>query len=492
MVLVTWLLPAVVFGSPCEERYAQWFTDREEFIRSDEPRYLQGLHISCLWQEENGLHLEAHMNGVREEKPIQGLIEAKVLDEDWGSFRKSLQNTMQFTKATNEWGNFHLKQPFGIFSEHGERLSSAQEVLAAGLVLLIEGGQWFWPPVRVGFVRNLPGTPYQLETESVQPVVFRVRGFLHEEECDVIIAMGEANMSESPVVPMDIHDKDIDAKVFRTSTQARMNSASSPLLQELDHRISNLTRVPVSHNEEVQVLRYRTGEFYAAHNDNFDPAFYQTSVDYIDKGHRNRLLTVFWYLTNVSKGGETNFPRANALPQPEDVHSCEHGLKIGPEVGTVVLWYSLRPNGNPDPNGLHAGCPVEEGQKWSANYWVWNKPRSFEISMPDADSDDEYSGEMSVATAAVEGANNVTVVFTNQQSLSMYLFWKPPDREQEAFMGEIQSEASLSMLTFPGHIWHIRAGADQSSELLSAQVIGDRPKQVFVLSGELEPTEEEL
>lgn len=46
----------------------------------------------------------------------------------------------------------------------------------------------------------------------------------------MIIAMGEANMSESPVVPMDIHDKDIDAKVFRTSTQARMNSASSPLL----------------------------------------------------------------------------------------------------------------------------------------------------------------------------------------------------------------------------------------------------------------------
>jgi len=30
-------------------------------------------------------------------------------------------------QATNEWGNFHLKQPFGIFSEHGERLSSAQE-----------------------------------------------------------------------------------------------------------------------------------------------------------------------------------------------------------------------------------------------------------------------------------------------------------------------------------------------------------------------------
>jgi hypothetical protein len=52
---------------------------------------------------------------------------------------------------------------------------------------------------------------------------------LHQE-CDVIIAMGKANMSESPVVPMDIHDKDLDAKVFRTSTQARMNSSESPLL----------------------------------------------------------------------------------------------------------------------------------------------------------------------------------------------------------------------------------------------------------------------
>lgn len=35
--------------------------------------------------------------------------------------------------------------------------------------------------------------------------------------------------------------------------------------------------------------------------------------------------------------------------------------------------YSLHPNGNNDPNGLHASCPVRVGEKWSANYWVWNK-----------------------------------------------------------------------------------------------------------------------
>ena len=42
------------------------------------------------------------------------------------------------------------------------RVGRFVQVLAAGLVLLVEGGQWFWPPVRVGFVRDLPGTPYQL------------------------------------------------------------------------------------------------------------------------------------------------------------------------------------------------------------------------------------------------------------------------------------------------------------------------------------------
>ena len=35
-------------------------------------------------------------------------------------------------------------------------------MLDAGLVLVVEGGQWFWPPVRIGYVRQLPGTPYML------------------------------------------------------------------------------------------------------------------------------------------------------------------------------------------------------------------------------------------------------------------------------------------------------------------------------------------
>ena len=74
-------------------------------------------------------------------------------------------------------------------------------------------------------------------------------------------------------------------------------------------------------------------------------------------------------------GGETIFPRADGHDDPEDMYACEQGLKVTPVKGAVILWYSLKANGNNDPNGLHAACPVLEGQKWAANYWVWNKPR---------------------------------------------------------------------------------------------------------------------
>lgn len=123
--------------------------------------------------------------------------------------------------------------------------------------------------------------------------------------------------------------------------------------------------------------------------------------------------------------------------------------------------------------------------KWSANYWVWNKPRDVQVALPDADYDDEYGGESSVAESDTVPQNNVSATFENRHEHPVYLFWKPPDREQEAFMGEIPAQGSLKMLTFPGHIWHFRSGVDQSSALLYVQEIFDgQPEQVFYLGGE--------
>lgn len=377
--------------SPCASRYGDWLGKKNTFIRRDQPKNLQGFHVVCLWEDEAAsteerLQLEAFPNGVETTKPLRKALPLSTLSGSWQNFRHELKSALGFKKRSNKWKRLDLKQPFGIFNTEGVRLGSAAEVSQSGLVLVIEGGQWYWPPVRKGFTRQV-GDGLELETLSVQPVVFRVRGFLREEEVEQVVALGQGHMKASPVSLMD-KDKGKAAKEFRTSTQAQIHSVNSPTLQTIDQRISRLTRIPVAHNEAVQILRYEKTQYYAAHLDNWDPEFYSDAA-FVEYGHKNRLITVFWYLSNVTKGGETLFPRADGLPQPADMWSCKKGLKVTPEVGSVIFWYSLHANGNTDPNGLHGACPVKTGEKWSANYWVWNKPlRGGDEVMPDMGVDE--------------------------------------------------------------------------------------------------------
>lgn len=43
---------------------------------------------------------------------------------------------------------------------------------------------------------------------------------------------------------------------------------------------------------------------------------------------------------------------------------------VKPRKGDALLFYSLLPSAIPDPQSLHAGCPVIEGEKWSATKWI--------------------------------------------------------------------------------------------------------------------------
>jgi prolyl 4-hydroxylase len=89
------------------------------------------------------------------------------------------------------------------------------------------------------------------------------------------------------------------------------------------------------------------------------------------------MVTVFWYLSDVEAGGETIFPRQGGLPQPASMSDCSTGLKVKPKRGKVIVFYSMKPDGNMDPLSLHGACPVKQGVKWAANKWVWNLPIEF-------------------------------------------------------------------------------------------------------------------
>ena len=152
------------------------------------------------------------------------------------------------------------------------------------------------------------------------------------------------------------------------------------MLSEIDYRTASLVRIPRQHQEYAQVLRYGETELYRAHHDYFNPSLYsqdENTLRLIMNGKRNRMATVFCYLSDVAEGGETVFPRFNNGPQPSDMGDCSKGLLVEPERGKVIIFYSLLADGSRDPLSLHGACPVKDGVKWAANKWVWNMPMRY-------------------------------------------------------------------------------------------------------------------
>ncbi|MQM13920.1 hypothetical protein Taro_046845 [Colocasia esculenta] len=123
--------------------------------------------------------------------------------------------------------------------------------------------------------------------------------------------------------------------------------------------------------EDIQVLRYEHGQKYDPHFD-----YFADKVNIARGGHR--IATVLMYLSDVERGGETVFPSAEEPPRrrgapakDESLSECARkGVAVKPRKGDALLFFSLHPDATPDTSSLHAGCPVLEGEKWSATKWI--------------------------------------------------------------------------------------------------------------------------
>ena len=135
-----------------------------------------------------------------------------------------------------------------------------------------------WPAVREGFVHiadNVIGDqPLRLRTLSLRPVVFLVEKFLTDENTDDIIEaakQGGMRVSEGVLQTKELAQKKKHSE-FRTSNQAWLTpqghgKKTTVLIETLDARVANLTRVPRSHQEHSQILRYERGQYYHGHMD---------------------------------------------------------------------------------------------------------------------------------------------------------------------------------------------------------------------------------
>lgn len=130
----------------------------------------------------------------------------------------------------------HIKsntQPYAFFTINGKKIAiedqfkveTMKKIFNHGLLVLVEGGNWIWPGIKIGFKRKIDletgypskgKTTIEMETLSMKPLVLSVPGFILEDECDHIIDVSGKHMEYSSVSLMD-HDKGRPASDFRTS-----------------------------------------------------------------------------------------------------------------------------------------------------------------------------------------------------------------------------------------------------------------------------------
>uniref|UniRef100_K3WFC0 Fe2OG dioxygenase domain-containing protein n=1 Tax=Globisporangium ultimum (strain ATCC 200006 / CBS 805.95 / DAOM BR144) TaxID=431595 RepID=K3WFC0_GLOUD len=347
-------------------------SDALQYLTTVHP--VKGFHVVCVEKSPmDSLFITGYKDGMHPKQTSETAI-------DLMAFTHEVEHMFQIKEPMDEYA-VKFKQPYAFFTPDGVRLATKLGDLVNRVVFLFEGGQFIWPGITIGH-KTIVKDVYKkgdvvLETLSMTPLVFGVDEFLKDDEINVILELSLDHLNPSGVALNDAH-KDRPATDWRTSTTYFLPSSRHPLVQDIDRRTADLVKVPVSHQEYVQVLRYEETQKYDHHLDYFSVENHQKSpqvLENIEYGFKNRMITVFWYMSDVARGGHTIFPRAGGQPKPSTMRDCTKGLKVPPQKRKVIVFYSMLPNGEGDPMSLHGGCPVEEGIKYSGNKWVWNKPR---------------------------------------------------------------------------------------------------------------------
>lgn len=174
---------------------------------------------------------------------------------------------------------------------------------------------------------------------------------LSADECRLLMAIARPQLKKSQIIDPS-GSEPIDHDV-RTSSDANFDPMFEDFaLRLLQARMASLAGVDFTCAEPLIVLRYAPGEEYRPHRDYIAPSALAERRP--EAG--NRAATVCAYLNDVEAGGATRFPVAD--------------VTVPPRAGAAIAFRNLTADGRPDPDSLHAGLPVERGEKWLATLWL--------------------------------------------------------------------------------------------------------------------------
>jgi len=203
-----------------------------------------------------------------------------------------------------------------------------------------------------------------LKVVATEPRAFVIPHFLSETEVAYLVALGTSKVQRS------LTGSEGQFSDTRTSKNTWVRRETSNITERIFRRAADVLNIDervLSHGDEgaaehMQLVHYDVGDRYDAH--------YDWGVDKDEQGS-TRLVTLLLYLNEPLAGGKTAFPRAKRGPEEEP-------LVLHPGRGSAVLFYNLLEDGNADIDSMHAALPVTKGEKWLANFWIWDpvKPKS--------------------------------------------------------------------------------------------------------------------
>jgi len=199
--------------------------------------------------------------------------------------------------------------------------------------------------------QRLSATPGIQRVPTPRLDLFILRDFLDPETCAAFCALIDAKRRPSTLAD------DQGIARFRTSETCDLDPRQ-PEVAQVQAKLSALTGIAVSLGEPLQGQRYAAGQEFKPHTDTFNP----TGADYYrhctEAGQRN--WTAMIYLNRPEDGGATRFKAI--------------GKTIQPELGKLILWNNLLPDGSPNDATLHQGMKVRRGTKYVLTQWYREHP----------------------------------------------------------------------------------------------------------------------
>ena len=189
---------------------------------------------------------------------------------------------------------------------------------------------------------------YKVPTEEVE--LFAVGDFMTPDECVKMRELIDAVAKPSVVFDLDYSDG------YRTSYSGDVDP-HDPFIRKISRRIDDLLGIDPSFGETIQGQRYMPGQEFQPHHDWFHPGTGYWDLEMSRGGQRS--ITAMVFLNEVEAGGTTDF--------------VDLKMRLEPKPGVLVIWNNARHDGTTNPMTIHAGRPVERGEKYIITKWYRTK-----------------------------------------------------------------------------------------------------------------------